>query len=56
MRSRAAGVKYIRGLPGEVMEDLETRTLRVLVENTTARRLEEHELDKIGRASCRERV
>ena len=47
MRSRAAGVKYIRGLPGEVMEDLETRTLRVLVENTTARRLEEHELDML---------
>jgi len=47
MRSRAAGVKYIRGLPGEVMEDPETRNLRVVVENTTARRLEEHELDML---------
>jgi len=47
MRSKAAGVKYIRGLPGEVTEDAETRNLRVLVENTTARRLEEHELDML---------
>jgi heterodisulfide reductase subunit A len=47
MRSRAAGVKYIRGLPGEVMEDPETRNLQVLVENTTAGRLEEHELDML---------
>ncbi len=47
MRSRAAGVKYIRGLPGEVTEDPETRNLRVWVENTTARRLEEHELDML---------
>jgi len=47
MRSRAAGVKYIRGLPGEVTEDPETRNLRILVENTTARRLEEHELDML---------
>ena len=47
MRSKAAGVKYIRGLPGEVTEDPETRNLRVWVENTTARRLEEHELDML---------
>ena len=47
MRSKAAGVKYIRGLPGEVTEDAETRNLRVWVENTTARRLEEHELDML---------
>jgi heterodisulfide reductase subunit A len=47
MRSKAAGVKYIRGLPGEVTEDPETCNLRVLVENTTARRLEEHELDML---------
>lgn len=47
MRSKAAGVKYIRGLPGEVTEDPETCNLRVLVENTTARRLEKHELDML---------
>ena len=47
MRSKAEGVKYIRGLPGEVMEDAETHNLRVMVENTTARRLEEHELDML---------
>ncbi len=47
MRSKAAGVKYIRGLPGEVTEDSETRNLRVWVENTTAGRLEEHELDMV---------
>jgi heterodisulfide reductase subunit A len=47
MRSKAAGVKYIRGLPGEVTEDPDTHNLRVLVENTTAGRLEEHELDML---------
>ena len=47
MRSKAAGVKYIRGLPGEVKEDPETRNLRVYVENTTAGRIEEHELDML---------
>jgi heterodisulfide reductase subunit A len=46
-RSKAAGVKYIRGLPGEVMEDPETRNLCVIVENTTARRLENHEFDML---------
>jgi len=47
MRSKAAGVRYIRGLPGEVTENPETRNLRILVENTTAGRLEEHELDML---------
>ncbi len=47
MRSKAAGVRYIRGLPGEVMEDPQTHNLRVWVENTSARRLEEHELDML---------
>ncbi len=47
MRSKAAGVKYVRGLPGEVMEDPATRSLRVWVENTTAGQVEEHELDML---------
>ncbi len=46
-RSKAEGVKYIRGLPGEVVEDPETRNLTVFVENTTAGRLEEHTLDML---------
>jgi heterodisulfide reductase subunit A len=47
MRSKAAGVRYVRGLPGEVAEDPETRGLRVFVENTTAGRLEEHVQDML---------
>jgi len=46
-RSKEAGVRYVRGLPGEVKEDSETRNLLVTVENTTAGRLEEHELDML---------
>ncbi|GAB4406095.1 MAG: hypothetical protein Kow00123_18610 [Anaerolineales bacterium] len=46
-RSKAAGVRYIRGLPGEVTRDPATGTLRVVVENTTANRIEEHEHDLI---------
>ena len=45
MRSRASGVKYIRGLPGEVNEDPESGNLQVVVENTTSNRLESHEFD-----------
>jgi heterodisulfide reductase subunit A len=47
MRSRAAGVRYIRGLPGEVTEDPRTHNLRVWVENVSARRIEQHELDML---------
>ena len=46
-RSKEAGVRYVRGLPGEVKEDPETRNLLVTVENTTASRLEEHEFDML---------
>jgi len=45
MRSREVGVRYVRGLPGEVEEDPETGDLRVYVENTTTGRLEAHEFD-----------
>jgi len=47
MRSKAAGVRYVRGLPGEVVEDPQTHNLRVFVENTTAGRIEEYELDML---------
>lgn len=46
-RSRQAGVRYIRGLPGNVIEDPRTRNLIVSVENTTAGRVEEYELDML---------
>jgi heterodisulfide reductase subunit A len=44
MRSKAEGVSYIRGLPGEVEED-EAGNLKVYVENTTTSMLEEHRFD-----------
>ncbi len=47
MRSKAEGVNYIRGLPGEVMEDPATGALTAYVENTTTGRLEKHELDML---------
>jgi heterodisulfide reductase subunit A len=47
MRSRQNAVRYIRGLPGEVREDPVTQNLRVTVENTTAGRLEVHEVDML---------
>jgi heterodisulfide reductase subunit A len=46
-RSRAQGVRYIRGLPGEVEGDPGTGNLKVYVENTTTGLLEEHELDMV---------
>jgi heterodisulfide reductase subunit A len=47
MRSKAEGVKYIRGLPGEVMGDSGTGNLIVHAENTTTSRLEVHEFDML---------
>jgi len=46
-RSKQAGTKYIRGLPGDVEEDPQTRNLIVTVENTTSGRIERHELDMV---------
>jgi heterodisulfide reductase subunit A len=47
MRSKGSGVRYIRGLPGEVRQDPTTGSLRVTVENTTANRLESHDVDML---------
>ena len=47
MRSKSNGVRYVRGLPGEVVEDPETDNLRLTVENTTGNRLETHEFDML---------
>jgi len=44
MRSKSNGVRYIRGIPGEVREDPATGNLHVTVENTMANRLESHEV------------
>ena len=46
-RSKEAGVRYVRGLPGEVVEEDGTGNLLVTVENTTTGRLERHELDML---------
>jgi heterodisulfide reductase subunit A len=44
-RSKEAGVTYIRGIPGEIIEDSTTHNLKVMVEDTTANKIEEHEFD-----------
>ncbi len=44
-RSREIGVRYVRGLPGQVEEDPETGDLVVHVENTLTGRREEHRFD-----------
>jgi heterodisulfide reductase subunit A len=44
-RSREEGVRYVRGIPGEITEDPDTRNLVVRVENTTTGSLETLELD-----------
>jgi heterodisulfide reductase subunit A len=46
-RSRESGVRYVRGLPGLVEEDPQTRDLLVHVENTTTGRLEEHRVEMV---------
>ncbi len=46
-RSKEAGVKYIRGLPGQILEDPATQNLRLMVENTMTGQLELHEQEMI---------
>jgi heterodisulfide reductase subunit A len=46
-RSKEAGVRYIRGLPGMVAEDSTTKDLSLKVENTTTAALEQYELDMV---------
>lgn len=46
-RSKEAGTRYVRGLPGDIEEDPETRNLVVTVENTTSGKLERHELEMV---------
>jgi heterodisulfide reductase subunit A len=46
-RSKQAGTRYIRGLPGDIEEDPETGNLLVTVENTTTGKLERHEFEML---------
>ena len=46
-RSKEAGTRYIRGLPGDIEQDPETQNLILTVENTTSGELERHELDMV---------
>jgi heterodisulfide reductase subunit A len=46
-RSKEEGVKYIRGLPGDIQEDAVTKNLIVTVENTLTGEIEKHELDMV---------
>ena len=46
-RSKEAGVKYIRGLPGDITEDPKTKNLVLTVENTTTGEVETHNLDMV---------
>lgn len=47
MRSKEEGVQYVRGIPGEVVEDPVTKNLWVTVENTSTGKLEDHELEML---------
>jgi heterodisulfide reductase subunit A len=47
MRSREEGVKYIRGIPGEVVENSNSGNVVLTVENTTTGKLEKHELEML---------
>jgi len=46
-QSKEAGVRYIRGLPGDIEENPVTKSLIVTVENTATGRVEKHELDMV---------
>ncbi|MFH1755730.1 MAG: hydrogenase iron-sulfur subunit, partial [Candidatus Latescibacterota bacterium] len=46
-RSKEAGTRYIRGLPGDIEQDPVTNNLLITVENTTSGKLERHELDMV---------
>ena len=47
MRSKEAGVQYIRGLPGDVWENPETHSLFLSVEDTTSGKVQVHEADMV---------
>jgi heterodisulfide reductase subunit A len=46
-RARKNGIRFIRGKPGEIREDPETKDLKVVVEDSLAGRVEEIDLDLV---------
>ncbi len=46
-QSKNRGTKYIRGIPGEIREDPETKNLILTVEDTLTGELQEHEVDMV---------
>ncbi|KPL19525.1 MAG: methyl-viologen-reducing hydrogenase subunit delta [candidate division Zixibacteria bacterium SM23_81] len=46
-RSMAAGVQYIRGIPGDIYEDPKTKNLILTAEDTTTSELKKHEVDMV---------
>jgi len=46
-RSKGKGVKYIRGLPGDVQEDPGSHDLKLFVENTSTDHLERHHVEMV---------
>jgi heterodisulfide reductase subunit A len=47
MRSKEAGVQYIRGIPGDVWEDASTKSLYLSVEDTTRGKVQIYEADMV---------
>jgi heterodisulfide reductase subunit A len=47
VRTRSHGVRYVRGLPGEVRENTKNGNLMVTVENTTDKRIETYEFEML---------
>jgi len=46
-RSKGKGVKYIRGLPGDVQEDPQSQDLTLFTENTSTDLLEKHRVEMV---------
>jgi heterodisulfide reductase subunit A len=46
-RSKGRGVRYVRGLPGLIKEDPQSKSLVLLAENTATNKLEEHQADLV---------
>ena len=46
-RSKAEGVMYIRGIPGDIREDQETKNLFLLAEDSNTGKVVEHEVDMV---------
>lgn len=46
-QSKERGTQYIRGIPGEIEEDMETGNLILHVEDTLASQLQRHEVDMV---------